>query len=271
MPELPEVETARRGIEPHLVGKKIKAIDVRNGNLRWPVPVDAFNLLIGEKITSVERRGKYIKLLSKSGYMLIHLGMSGSLRILTEFQPPAKHDHIDLIMSNGTILRFNDPRRFGSWLFQAEPNSEHSLLVNLGPEPLENGFEARYLYNCSRKKTQSIKTFIMDSHVVVGVGNIYASESLFKSGIHPKKPAGKISLARYALLVDAIKAILQKAVDQGGTTLRDFTDSEGKPGYFKQQLMVYGREKEQCYVCHSMIKNIKLGQRSTFYCQECQK
>jgi formamidopyrimidine-DNA glycosylase len=271
MPELPEVETSRRGIAPHLKGFRISTFEVRNSSLRWPVPVDDLQALAGETINEIERRGKYIKLICDSGYLLIHLGMSGSLRILLQPEPPKKHDHIDLVMENGTILRFNDPRRFGCWLFQSGKMQDHPLLVSLGPEPLQNEFNGEYLYTQSRKKTQPIKTFIMDSHVVVGVGNIYASEALFMAGIHPGRAAGKISRARYELLVEAIKSILAAAIKQGGTTLRNFINSEGKPGYFKQQLMVYGRKGESCQQCASLIKIAKHAQRSTFYCAECQK
>ena len=271
MPELPEVETSRRGISPHIKGQTISAIEIRHSTLRWPVPVKRLKKLVGEPLLSVERRGKYLKLICPSGYILIHLGMSGSLRILTEYQKPEKHDHIDLLMSNGVVLRYNDPRRFGCWLFQEDASVDHKLLATLGPEPLDDAFSDDYLYAHSRKKSKNIKTFIMDSHIVVGVGNIYASEALFKAGIHPEKPAGKVSKARFVQLVAAIKAVLSAAIEQGGTTLRDFTNSDGKPGYFKQELMVYGREGEPCFICQKPIKNIKLGQRSTFFCSQCQK
>lgn len=271
MPELPEVETSRRGIAPHLKGLRISTFEVRNSSLRWPVPVDELQALAGETINEIERRGKYIKLICDSGYILIHLGMSGSLRVLLQPEPPKKHDHVDLVMENGAILRFNDPRRFGCWLFQSGKMQEHPLLASLGPEPLQDEFNAEYLYTQSRKKAQPIKTFIMDSHVVVGVGNIYASEALFMAGIHPGRAAGKISRVRYELLVKAIKSILAAAIKQGGTTLRNFINSEGKPGYFKQQLMVYGRKGESCHQCSSLIKIAKHAQRSTFYCAECQK
>lgn len=271
MPELPEVETSCRGVRPYLEGQVISAITVRNTSLRWPVPVSQLKKRVGERLLSVERRGKYIKLVCSSGYMLIHLGMSGSLRILTKFQQPDKHDHIDLLMDNGVVLRYNDPRRFGCWLFQSNAVAEHKLLSTLGPEPLESDFDSDYLYQRCSKKTKNIKTLIMDSHIVVGVGNIYASEALFRAGIRPNKAAGKISKLQISRLVTAIKDILSAAIEQGGTTLQNFTNSEGKPGYFKQQLMVYGREGEPCFICQKAIKNIKLGQRSTFFCTQCQK
>jgi formamidopyrimidine-DNA glycosylase len=270
MPELPEVETSRKGIAPYIENARIKDIVVRNIRLRWPVPVDDIKMLIGEKVSEVSRRGKYIKIQCATGYILIHLGMSGSLRVLTSEESPKKHDHIDLIMNNGAIIRFNDPRRFGCCLFQAG-TTEHTLLSLLGPEPLEPEFDGQYLYKRSRNKKQTIKAFIMDSHVVVGVGNIYAAEALFKAGIHPSRAAGNISLARYDKLAVIIKTVLAAAIQQGGTTLRNFVDTDGKPGYFKQQLLVYGRTDQSCYQCDSVIKVIKQAQRSTFYCPNCQK
>lgn len=297
MPELPEVETSRLGITPHIQKQKIAQIIVRNPKLRWPVPVAELEALAGQVIEKVERRGKYLKLICQTGYILIHLGMSGSLRILkghqlqvskksskrssqskSEHQPehkseykPEKHDHIDLICENGAILRYNDPRRFGCYLFQKDNTQEHKLLAVLGPEPLSEDFTAAFFYQHSRGKKQSIKTFMMDSHIVVGVGNIYASESLFLAGIHPNASAGRVSLKRYEKLVIAIKQVLAAAIEQGGTTLKDFVGSDGKPGYFKQQLNVYGRESQPCVACSSTIKKIKQGQRSTFYCPKCQK
>lgn len=271
MPELPEVETSRRGISPYIKDQRIAAIHVLNANLRWPVPVVELQSLTGEMINCIERRGKYIKLICESGYILVHLGMSGSLRVLMQPELLKKHDHVELIMENGIILRFNDPRRFGCWLFQPGKMAEHSLLASLGPEPLENEFDGEYLFSKSRSKTQVVKTFIMDSHIVVGVGNIYASEALFMAGIHPGRAAGKISRPRYQLLAKAIKDILASAIKQGGTTLRNYINSDGKPGYFKQELMVYGRNGEPCNRCSSIIKIAKHAQRSTFYCAECQK
>lgn len=269
MPELPEVETCRSGIAPHLVKQQIAAIEIRTPRLRWPVP--ELHGLIGQQILSVERRGKYLKLVCSAGYILIHLGMSGSLRILQESQQPGKHDHIDLVTATGLILRYNDPRRFGCWLFHNNPHTDHPLLAELGPEPLTESFNATYLYQLSRKKSAPIKSLIMDSHVVVGVGNIYACESLFKAGINPKRAAGKVTQEKTGRLVAAIKGVLAAAISQGGTTLRDFTDSNGKPGYFKQQLLVYGRQGEPCYNCGHSIKNVRIGQRSSFFCPHCQK
>ena len=271
MPELPEVETSRRGISPHIKGQIIHKITVRNKNLRWPIPVSEIKKLEGLKLLDVSRRGKYLKLVTSDGFMLVHLGMSGSLRIVTERTPLEKHDHVDVLFKNKKVLRFNDPRRFGSWLFQKELNEDHPLLEKLGPEPLSEDFSGEYLFKRSRKKAQNIKSFIMDSHVVVGVGNIYACESLFKSRINPNKPSGKVSQKAYLLLTEEIKTTLTQAIEQGGTTLKDFVDSDGKPGYFKQELQVYGREGENCNHCGSLIKNKKIAQRSTFYCAKCQK
>ncbi|MCY4045602.1 MAG: bifunctional DNA-formamidopyrimidine glycosylase/DNA-(apurinic or apyrimidinic site) lyase [Cellvibrionales bacterium] len=273
MPELPEVETTCQGITPHILNQTIVDMVVRNSSLRWPVSEDGCQVTPNTQITRVERRGKYIKIyIDDLGYWLVHLGMSGSLRIIDASEPVMKHDHVDLVLADGIILRFNDPRRFGCWLFHSSKVSEpHALLAKLGPEPLSDAFDAKMLWQAARNKKQSIKQFIMDSHVVVGVGNIYASESLFKSGINPKRAANRVSLERYAVLVDAIKAVLAFSIKQGGTTLRDFVNSDGKPGYFQQQLQVYGRDGESCRVCDTPIKKIVQSNRSTFYCPACQK
>lgn len=271
MPELPEVETTCRGIEPFVSGKKIASFEIRNPGLRWPVPVAALQAFAGETVRKVDRRGKYIRITCDPGMILVHLGMSGSLRVLTVPEAPKKHDHVDMIMEDGAIIRFNDPRRFGCWLYQPSGAGEHELLSALGPEPLGEDFTADYLFARSRGRTQSIKTFIMDSHVVVGVGNIYAAEALFMAGIHPKRAAGKVSRERYGLLVAAIRKVLVAAIRQGGTTLRDYVNTDGKPGYFRQQLFVYGRQGEACRACSTPVKSIQLGQRSTFYCPACQK
>jgi formamidopyrimidine-DNA glycosylase len=275
MPELPEVETSRRGIEPHILGKKVKDVVIRESRLRWPIP----KLLPGKihqlKVLQVTRRGKYLLLeLGKkeiSDTVIIHLGMSGSLRICTTSSPAEKHDHIDFVFSNNKILRLKDPRKFGCVLWTDKPVEQHKLLSKLGPEPLDDNFSSDYLYLKSRKRTCSIKSFIMNSHTVVGVGNIYASESLFLAGINPKRKAGTLSQARAEKLVDAIKQILTEAIKQGGTTLRDFTREDGQPGYFAQKLFVYGKAGEPCAECGKPIKQITQQQRSTFYCTACQK
>lgn len=271
MPELPEVETTCSGIAPYISQQGLTAVIVRFPHLRWPIPIEHLNSLVGENLIEVTRRAKYIKLTFATSYILIHLGMSGSLRIVKPEEPIKKHDHVDFVFKNGWILRFNDPRRFGSIVWQEGSETLHPLLKNLGPEPLEQEFNGEYLYQQSRKKTQAVKTFIMDSHVVVGVGNIYAAEALFMAKIHPMRAAGKISLVRYQALARAIQQVLESAIKQGGTTLRDYVNSDGKPGYFSQQLLVYGRKNEPCVNCGHLIKVSKLAQRSTFYCAECQK
>lgn len=270
MPELPEVETTRRGIEPHILKQDIKDVTIRQPSLRWPVSAELGKELPGQRILSVTRRGKYLLLQTRAGYTLIHLGMSGSLRIVSRKDEVKKHDHVDIVMKNGVILRYHDPRRFGCLLWAGQEPLKHVLLEHLGPEPLEAAFSAAYLHQLSRGRKTPVKTFIMDSQVVVGVGNIYANEALFAAGLSPRRKAGTVSLAAYERLVLAIKQILQQAIQQGGTTLRDFVGGDGKPGYFKQSLSVYGRGGEPCVTCHKPLREIRLGQRSTVYCTDCQ-
>ena len=270
MPELPEVETSRRGIEPHLLNKTIKNVTIRQHKLRWPIPKNLPDLAEGKKIRAICRRAKYIYLQLDNGSIIIHLGMSGSLRICTNKTPIEKHDHIDIGVTGNKILRLRDPRKFGCVLWTADDINEHKLIKSLGPEPLDDIFTASYMHKKSRKRTCSIKSFIMNSHMVVGVGNIYASESLFKAGINPKRKAGSVSLARFEKLVDAIKVTLRDSIEQGGTTLKDFTGGDGQPGYFAQKLLVYGRTDDQCPVCNKPIKKITQQARSTFYCPQCQ-
>lgn len=269
MPELPEVETSRRGIEPHLVGAKILHAVVRNGRLRWPVS-DEIHALSDKTVLSVQRRAKYLLVELTDGWIIIHLGMSGSLRILPEDSPVQKHDHVDLVMDNGKILRYTDPRRFGAWLW-AQTLEGSNVLAHLGPEPLSDEFNPRYLQEKSACKKTAIKPWLMDNKLVVGVGNIYASESLFAAGIHPDRIAHSLSPAEYKRLVLAIKAVLTRSIEQGGTTLKDFLQSDGKPGYFAQELQVYGREGEVCRRCDTAISASKHGQRSTYYCRRCQR
>jgi len=271
MPELPEVETTRVGISPHIQGQTVTSVIIRNGKLRWPIPTSIKKALPAQKLLSVSRRGKYLLLEFKTGHLLMHLGMSGSLQVVDQKTEPRKHDHFDLIFNNGKCLRLHDPRRFGSVLWTSESPFEHKLLKDLGPEPLDREFNARYLWQAARKRKVSIKQFIMDSHHVVGVGNIYASESLFRAGIHPRRAAGKVSLENYTLLVRSIKTVIKAAIKQGGTTLRDFTGGDGKPGYFKQKLNVYGRKGEPCLKCAKPISHCVMGQRATYYCTACQK
>jgi formamidopyrimidine-DNA glycosylase len=270
MPELPEVETSRRGIEPHILNKKVKQVIIRQKQLRWPITPTLKNQLINQHILSVKRRGKYILLGSPTGTVIIHLGMSGSLRILNKSDSAEKHDHFDIVFNNNKVLRLRDPRRFGCVLWTRQDPLKHKLLKNLGPEPLSDDFTAEYLHAISRSRKVSIKTFLMNSHVVVGVGNIYANESLFSAGINPKRTASKVSLKRYQTLVPAIKKILQQSIEQGGTTLKDFINEEGKPGYFQQILAVYGRTNEPCIQCGESVKQFTQSQRSTFYCSHCQ-
>ena len=274
MPELPEVETTRRGIAPHCEHQVIDKVIVRDGRLRWPVPDHLPELLQGATITEVDRRAKYLLIRVRSaqteGTLIVHLGMSGSLRVITDNSQPLLHDHIELTLRNGVTLRFNDPRRFGCWLWTDTPES-HRLLASLGPEPLAAEFNGPYLYRLSRGKKVPVKSFVMDNHVVVGAGNIYANEALFKAGIHPKRAAGRISLDRYHRLAEAIRETLSAAILMGGTTLRDFVNSDGKPGYFAQSLLVYGRGGEPCRECGQPLKEIRMSQRATVYCANCQR
>lgn len=270
MPELPEVETTRCGVKPHLENQQITALVVRQPKLRWPVPDDLASQIEGRIIRAVNRRGKYLLIELDNGAVMIHLGMSGSLYLVSVDQPAAYHDHVDIQLSSGLALRLTDPRRFGSVLWQPTGQT-HDLLAKLGPEPLSDQFTADYLYSCCQGRKQAIKQLIMDSHIVVGVGNIYANEALFSAGIHPKRAAGRISEARLACFVEEIKKVLRQAIAQGGTTLKDFVGGDGKPGYFKQSLQVYGRGGEACIKCQNTLREIRLGQRSTVYCGECQR
>lgn len=270
MPELPEVETTRRGVEPHLVGQAPTKIQVRNGSLRWPVSPEVEDL-VDYKLLSVTRRAKYILFNFEHGTLLVHLGMSGSLRIVSPNEPLKKHDHVVLEWTGNLSLRFNDPRRFGCVLWAGESWADHGLIKNLGPEPLEGEFNADYLFDKSRSRKTSIKQFVMDGNVVVGVGNIYANEALFMSGISPKRLAGNVSKAKMVLLVENIRFVLQRSIDQGGTTLRDFLKADGSPGYFKQQLNVYGRKGLPCVSCGHELKEIRQNNRSTVYCSKCQR
>lgn len=270
MPELPEVETTLRGIQPHIQQQTITQIILRHTHLRWPIPLDIDSILAGQKIQHLERRAKYLLLHFKMGTLMIHLGMSGSLRLLSTAVAPKKHDHIDVIFSPQQILRFTDPRRFGAFLWTTEPLN-HPLLKNLGPEPLEKNFSGKYLAKQAKNKIIAVKNFIMDSKIVVGVGNIYAAEALFLANIHPLTPVKQLTAQQWLQLTHAIKKILRCAISQGGTTLKDFTHSTGKPGYFKQSLKVYGRGGLPCVICHTLLQSIRLGQRSTVFCAVCQK
>jgi formamidopyrimidine-DNA glycosylase len=269
MPELPEVETSRRGIEPWLIDATISDVVVRDRRLRWPVARGIESKLRGRRIDSVGRRAKYLLINTDRGTAILHLGMTGSVFLVERDTPAGVHDHFDILLDNGHALRFRDPRRFGSFLFSKDPHS-HELLARLGPEPLGDEFDGEYLWRRSRQRRISVKQFIMNAHVVVGVGNIYASESLFLAGINPKRAAGRIARHRYDALAAAIREVLSRAIRAGGTTLRDFYGGDGKPGYFQQQLAVYDREGEHCRCCNTIIRAIVQGQRTTYYCKSCQ-
>lgn len=270
MPELPEVETTRRGIEPHLLGRSIVATTLRRANLRWPIPIEISTLLVDQRIESIERRAKYLLMHTEAGAALLHLGMSGSLRVLTADVAVRAHDHVDLVLDSGKLLRFNDPRRFGCLLWQPAGET-HELLRELGPEPLGDEFDGDYLFAMSRGRRAPVKAFLMDQRIVVGVGNIYVAEALFDAGIRPSRPAGRVSRAGYLALAAAIRRILSHAIERGGTTLRDFISPDGAPGYFEQELFVYGRAGAPCKVCGQAIKATRTQQRSSFYCAHCQK
>ncbi|MEO7432687.1 MAG: bifunctional DNA-formamidopyrimidine glycosylase/DNA-(apurinic or apyrimidinic site) lyase [Dokdonella sp.] len=270
MPELPEVETTRRGLAPHLIGRTVVGLDIRQPKLRWPIPQSLVDALPGQHVEAIERRAKYLLVHTQPGSALLHLGMSGSLRVLPASTPVGPHDHVDWRLDSGKILRYTDPRRFGCQLWQ--PRGEiHPLLVGLGPEPLAENFDGDVLWTGSRGRRAAVKLFLMDQAVVVGVGNIYASEALFAAGIHPKRAAGAVSRNRYARLAGEVKRILAYAIRRGGTTLRDFINPDGAPGYFEQELFVYGRGGQPCKVCGTPIRTSVIGQRSTFHCPRCQR
>lgn len=269
MPELPEVETTLRGIAPFLLHRRIRSVEVRDSRLRWPVPPRVRDAA-GQRVESLSRRAKYLLIGLETGTLMIHLGMSGSIRVLTSPEEPGKHDHFDIALDEA-VLRFNDPRRFGSFLWIDPPAGQHALLASLGPEPLSSAFSGEHLWHASRGRKLAVKNFIMDGKIVVGVGNIYASEALFMAGIHPTRPAGRISAARYDSLAAAIRDVLGRAIEQGGTTLRDYVNGSGSPGYFAQDLLVYGRAGEACFQCGSEIRSKVIGQRSSFYCVACQR
>ncbi len=270
MPELPEIETILRGLEPFFVGTVVQDVVVRQSKLRWPIPFGIQGNLIHQKIISLQRRGKYLLMRMDSGALILHLGMSGSLCVVDSTTSLKAHDHVDIIVSDNLILRYNDPRRFGAILWTKDDPLQHWLLKSLGPEPLLGDFTAQYLKKKASNRRIPIKVFIMDSHVVVGVGNIYAAEALFLAGIHPITPAGKLSLSQCKSLVASIQLVLQSAIHMGGTTLKDYVNSEGKPGYFAQQLNVYGRAGLACTKCQNPLQRIILGQRSTVFCETCQ-
>ncbi|MFO1305395.1 MAG: bifunctional DNA-formamidopyrimidine glycosylase/DNA-(apurinic or apyrimidinic site) lyase [Burkholderiales bacterium] len=275
MPELPEVETTRRGIAPHAVGRRIARLTVYDPRLRWPVPGDVDARVRGRTIDAIERRSKYLLFrLGNPGpqdTLLFHFGMTGSLRVYTD--PPARkpHDHVDVVLDDGTLLRYHDPRRFGAMLLVPGSGDDHPLLAHLGPEPLEAGFDASYLWRALRSRSAAIKLALMDNTVVVGVGNIYANEALFRAGIRPTVPAHKVSKARIARLVDAVRAVLAGAIDSGGSTLRDYVDAGGRPGQAQLGYFVYDREGDPCKDCGTPIRMRRLGARASYYCPACQR
>jgi len=270
VPELPEVETTRRGIEPHVVGRRITALRVHDRRLRWPVDLGMVPTVTGRTIRRAGRRAKYLLLETEAGTLILHLGMSGSLRVLPMITPRIAHDHVDIELDSGVTLRFNDPRRFGSLLFTADDPAKHPLLKKLAPEPLEPEFDGEYLWKITRRRSVAIKQLIMNSQLVVGVGNIYASEALFRARIRPRRQARKLTRPECGKLARAIKATLAMAVKVGGTTLRDYVGADGNPGYFRQKLYVYERAGQPCRVCGKPIRQFTQGQRSTYWCSTCQ-
>ena len=270
MPELPEVETTRRGLAPFVENQRIASAVVRNRAMRLPVPRDLPRLLAGETIAALGRRGKYLLFMCRPGTLILHLGMSGRLWIVERGTPPEPHDHFDLVLANGTVVRLRDPRRFGLVVWGKGDPLHHALLAAIGPEPLDAAFSAEWLYRATRNRSAAIKQVLMDGHVVAGVGNIYANEALYRAGIHPRQPAHRIGLARCAVLVDKLRETLQLAINARGSSLRDYVGSDGMAGSFQSQFMVYDRAGKPCHRCGAPIKSIRQGQRSTFYCPRCQ-
>jgi formamidopyrimidine-DNA glycosylase len=271
MPELPEVETTRRGLLPHVVGRRIAALQVYDRRLRWPVPQDLAERIGGRRIDRIDRRSKYLLFRLEGDTLLVHLGMTGSLRAFSQAPARRTHDHVDIRLDDGMTLRYHDPRRFGAILWLPESGAGHPLLAALGPEPFDAGFDADYLWRTTRRRSAAIKLALMDNHLVVGVGNIYANEALFRAGIRPTTPANRVSRARYAKLVDEVRATLSDAIAKGGSTLRDYVDSRGEPGYFQLEHFVYGREGEPCRVCGTPIRMGRQGGRATTWCPRCQR
>jgi formamidopyrimidine-DNA glycosylase len=270
LPELPEVETTRRGIRASLAGHSVTGMVVREQRLRWPVPRGLPGRVAGQRILDVRRRAKYLLIDLERGTLIAHLGMSGSLRVLPAATPPLTHDHYDLLLDSGSCLRFNDPRRFGCLLWVTGDATRHRLLAGLGPEPLEHGFDAGYLVEKARGRRVAIKQFLMDQRIVVGVGNIYASEALYRAGVDPRRAAGRVSRKRLERVVAAVREVLQEAIRHGGTTLRDYVNADGAPGYFSQDLFVYERSGLPCRRCGTSIRQVVQGQRSTYFCPDCQ-
>lgn len=270
MPELPEVETVRRGLAPHLLGRRLLGAVIREPRLRWRVPDDLDTLVAGRRVERLERRGKYLIMTLDRGHLILHLGMSGSLRLAPATIALEKHDHLDLVLEGGQILRYRDPRRFGAILWSDAPE-QHPLIASLGIEPLDPDFDGGWLHAASRGVRAPVKSWLMDAHVVVGIGNIYANEALFHAGIHPLLPAGRLTRPRCRRLAEAIRDTLSRAIEAGGSTLRDFVNGHGEPGYFQQTYHVYGRDGESCRNCGATIRSTRLGNRATCFCPNCQK
>lgn len=271
MPELPEVETTRRGVAPSVIGNRIEQIVVREPRLRWRVPPEMPKAAAGRRVLDLKRRAKYLLFQLDNGTMILHLGMSGSLRVLVDVPAPLPHDHVDILLDSGACLRFNDPRRFGSLLWTTGDPLQHPLLSSLAPEPLSAEFNGEYLAQAAHGRSIAIKQLVMNSKVVVGVGNIYASEALFRAGIRPRRAAGRLKRTEFDALAKSIKQVLQDAIREGGTTLRDYVNPAGMPGYFRQKLYVYERAGEPCRVCKTAVRHFVQGQRATYYCQRCQR
>jgi len=271
LPELPEVETTRRGLTPYARKRRIAALAVYEPRLRWPVPRSLPARVAGQRITRVGRRAKYLLLELESGTLLVHLGMSGNLRAVPADTPRLTHDHFDLVLDSGLALRFNDPRRFGSLIYTAGDPARHPLLARLAPEPFARAFDADYLWRISRRRRVALKQLVMNSQLVVGVGNIYASEALFRARLRPQRQARSLTRAEAARLVKSVRAVLAQAIRAGGTTLRDYLGADGSPGYFRQRLYVYERGGRPCRRCRTPIRAISQGQRSTYYCPSCQQ
>lgn len=271
MPELPEVETTRRGIEPSVISRTIDRVVVREPRLRWRIPKELPAQAAGQRIQELRRRAKYLLFDLQHGTMILHLGMSGSLRVMPATTAPILHDHVDIVLDSGLCLRFNDPRRFGSLLWTTDDPLTHPLLQSLAPEPLSDEFDADYLARAAKGRSVAIKQLLMNSQVVVGVGNIYASEALFHAGIRPRRSAARIKRGEFDALVKSIKQVLRAAIREGGTTLRDYVNPQGMPGYFRQKLFVYERTGEPCRVCKTPVRHLVQGQRSTYFCPSCQR
>lgn len=271
MPELPEVETTRRGLVPHVVGRRIRDVVVRNAGLRWPVPHDLRRRLRGEEVLAIRRRGKYLLFDCPKGHLLVHLGMSGRISLVPAGQAAQAHDHVDVELEGKRLLRLTDPRRFGAVLWLETPAEEHALLRDLGLEPFESGFTGTALAERARGRRVAVKQFLMNSRIVTGIGNIYASEALWEARVHPERSAGSLSPRRWEIVAAAVRGTLERAIAAGGTTLRDFAAADGRPGYFQHEFAVYGREGEPCSRCGTRIRAARQGQRSTFFCPRCQR